>query len=175
MTATPPDDLRYPVGRFQETPPGDAATRAGWIEDVAQTPSRVADLVAGMTPRQLATPYRPGGWTVAQVVHHMADSHVNAYVRTRWALTETGFVIKPYDQDVWAELPDARDLDVAPSLELLRGLHARWVTLLRACSDADFARPLIHPERGAMTLDSILQLYAWHGRHHAAQIAGVRK
>lgn len=168
------DSLRYPVGRFTAGPLGTADQRARWIDDIAQTPQVVATAVAGLTPAQIATRYRDGGWTVAQIVHHMADSHVNAYLRTRWAVTEQGYIVKPYDQDVWAELPDARDADVTPSLSMLQGLHARWVTLLRTLTPAEFSRPFLHPERGEMTIDGLIQLYSWHGRHHAGQVSSLR-
>jgi hypothetical protein len=127
-----------------------------------------------MTPAQLQTPYRPGGWTGAQVVHHVADSHINAYIRTRFALVEDNFTVKPYDENVWATLADATSTDVAPSLSILRGLHARWTTLLRTLTPEQFQRPLLHPERGPMTLHTLIQLYAWHGRHHAGHLKSIQ-
>lgn len=168
------ETLRYPIGRFVAGPPGTAEQRGQWIDEIARTPQAVTALVAGLTPRQMATPYRDGGWTVAQTVHHMADSHVNAYLRTRWALTEDGFVVKPYPEQIWAELPDAREIDVTPSLAILTGVHARWVTLLRTLTPEAFARAFVHPERGDVTLDWLIQMYAWHGRHHAGHISSLR-
>jgi len=167
-------DLRFPIGRFSPTPAGSPEARAAWIDQIARVPEEIAALVRGLSTAQLATPYRDGGWTVAQVVNHMGDSHMNAYLRTRWALTETGYVVKPYDEKQWAELADSRGVDVTPSLDILRGVHARWVTLLRTLSDADFARTMTHPERGPITIDWLVQLYAWHGRHHGAHIASLK-
>ena len=168
------DALRYPVGKFHAVTGADRAARAKWIDEIAHAPANVARLVQGLSPKQLLTPYREGGWTLAQVVNHMADSHANAYIRTRFAIAEDNFTVKPYDEKRWAEFPDATDADVVPSLDLLKGMHARWVKLLRTFTDADFARPLLHPERGPMTVDWLTQLYAWHGRHHAAHIANTR-
>lgn len=170
MTDAELESLKYPVGRFKAGPFGSAAERAGWIDGIAATPAEVTALVAGLTDAQKATPYRDGGWTIAQVVHHMADSHLNAYARCRWALSETDFTIKPYKQDAWAHFADAIALDVTPSLDILRGLHQRWVTLLRAMSPSDWEIRLTHPETGPVTVDSVVQLYAWHCRHHAAHI-----
>jgi len=167
-------DLRFPIGKFRPAPPGTPDARAGWIDQILRAPENLAGHVRGLSDAQLATPYRDGGWTVAQVVNHMADSHMNAYLRTRWALTETGYVVKPYDEKMWAELADSRALDVAPSLDILRGVHTRWVTLLRSMSDADFARPMTHPERGPIAIDWLVQLYAWHGRHHTAHITALK-
>lgn len=174
MAEAAQQDLRFPIGKFSPTPPGTADQRKTWIDQIARTPDDVAALVRGLSAAQLATPYREGGWTVAQVVNHMADSHMNAYLRTRWALTETDFVVKPYNEKQWAELTDSRAIDVTPSLEILRGVHARWVTLLRSMSDADFARAMTHPERGPISIDWLVQLYAWHGRHHGAHIASLK-
>ena len=124
---------------------------------------------------QLDTPYRPGGWTVRQVVHHLPDSHMNAYVRFRLALTENEPTIKPYEQQLWAELPDAKTADIEMSLKLFEGLHQRWVLLLRSMKPEDFHRKYIHPESGVNVLDNVLQLYAWHGKHHVAHITSLRK
>ena len=130
--------------------------------------------VAGLDDRQLDTPYRPGGWTVRQVVHHYADSHANSYVRFRLALTEDAPVIKPYDEQRWAELPDAKSAPISVSLTLLSALHQRWVLLLRSLDDQTFARTFIHPELGEMRLDKTLGLYAWHCHHHVAHITNLR-
>lgn len=168
------DALRFPVGKFAAVAHTDAAMRAAWIDDIAATPEIIAGLTATMTPAQLQTPYRDGGWTAAQVVHHMADSHTNAYIRTRFALAEDNFTVKPYDENRWAEFVDATAADVTASLQMLRGLHTRWTQLLRTLTPAEFARPMLHPERGPMTIDTLIQLYAWHGKHHAGHLRIVK-
>ncbi|MGH7670966.1 MAG: YfiT family bacillithiol transferase [Gemmatimonadaceae bacterium] len=169
-------DLRYPIGRFTQPVDVSAAERAGYIEAVAGASAALREAVRGLDDSQLDTPYRPDGWTVRQVVHHLPDSHLNAYVRFKLALTEVGPTIKPYDQAAWAELPDGRSPLITESLALLDALHARWVYMLRAMKVGDFARTLVHPDRpGApMTLEATLALYAWHGRHHVAQIMALR-
>jgi uncharacterized damage-inducible protein DinB len=170
-------DLRYPIGRFERPAAVSAADRAQFVDAVAAAPAALRAAVRGLDDAQLDTPYRPGGWTVRQVVHHVPDSHLNAYVRFRLALTEPEPTIKPYDEAKWAELSDARGPLVAESLALVDALHARWVALLRAMAPGDFARTLVHPERpGApMTLDTMLALYAWHGRHHVAHVTALRE
>jgi hypothetical protein len=174
MASNAIDALRFPVGEFAAVPNADSGQRAGWIVEITMTPSIIAEIASGMTPTQLATPYREGGWTAAQVIHHMADSHMNAYIRTRFALAEDHFTVKPYDENRWALFPDAQDTNVRPSLDILHGLHARWSALLRTLTPSDFARELHHPERGPMTIDSLVQLYAWHGRHHAGHLKIVK-
>jgi DinB superfamily len=169
------DDLRYPVGPFvydKETTP---ARRAEWIRQIAGAPALLRSAVSGLSDRQIETPYRPGGWTVRQVVHHVPDSHLNAYCRYKLALTEDNPTIKPYDEAAWANVADTAGTPLEVSLTLLEALHQRWVVLLEAMTPADFARPLLHPERGAISLDWMLQLYAWHGRHHAGHVMLVRK
>jgi hypothetical protein len=170
-------DLRYPIGRFERPASVTAGDRAQFIDDIAACPAAMRAAIDGLADEQLDTPYRPGGWTVRQVVHHVPDSHVNSYVRFRLALTEDQPTIKPYNEGKWAELPDARGPLVDESLALLDALHARWVALLRAMTPGDFARTLVHPERpGApMTLDVMLALYSWHGKHHVAHITGLRE
>ncbi|HEX8723891.1 MAG TPA: putative metal-dependent hydrolase [Gemmatimonadaceae bacterium] len=170
-------DLRYPIGRFSRPTDVSAAERAQYIEALAAAPAALREAVRGLDAAQLDTPYRPEGWTVRQLVHHVPDSHLNAYVRFKLALTEAEPTIKPYDEKAWAELPDGRSPLVAESLALLDALHARWVYMLRAMQTPDFARALIHPDRpGApMTLDVMLALYAWHGRHHVAHVTGLRE
>ena len=167
-------DLRYPVGRFSFGG-ADDSSRADAIAIIADLPSRLRAAIAGMSDAQLETPYRDGGWTVRQVVHHLPDSHLNAFARFKFALTEDRPTIKAYDEAKWAELPDGRTGPVAPSLALLDGLHARWTLLLRAMRASDFARELVHPENGVMTLDRMLALYAWHSRHHVAHITELKK
>ena len=167
-------DPRYPIGRFEWPERVSAADRQGWIEQLEAAPGALRGAIAGLSADELDTAYRPGGWTVRQVVHHLPDSHLNSYIRFRLALTEDEPVIKPYQENLWAELPDARTAPVEPSLELLDALHARWTRLLRAMTDADFARTFRHPEIGLVRLDRNLGLYAWHGRHHVAQITSLR-
>lgn len=148
--------------------------RAALAREIGELPSLVEAAVSGLDDRQLDTPYREGGWTLRQVVHHLADAHVNGYARTRFALTEDGYTVKPYQQDRWAALDDAARAPLAPSLAILRGLHQRWAALLRALPEADWSRTLHHPEHGTFTVESFAQNYAEHGRHHVGQIAGLR-
>ncbi|HVZ77531.1 MAG TPA: bacillithiol transferase BstA [Gemmatimonadaceae bacterium] len=169
-------DLRYPIGRFERPAEYTPEVRAQWIEQLAQAPANLRAAVRGLNDAQLDTPYRPDGWTVRQLVHHMPDSHMNAYMRFRLALTEDTPTIKPYSEARWAQLPDARSAPVDSSLALLDALHQRWVLLLRAMTPDDFARAVVHPERPApMTLDTMLGVYAWHGRHHVAHITALRE
>src|SRR6476620_9464894 len=150
------------------------ARRAECIARIAAAPEHLRTAVAGLDDAQLDTPYRPGGWTVRQVVHHVPDSHLNAYTRIKLALTEDEPTIKPYEEARWAELPDARTGPIEISLALLEALHRRWVLLLRELQPADFTRQFRHPEHGrAMSLDEVLALYAWHGRHHVAHITSL--
>lgn len=171
--ATTPD-LRYPIGRFQFPESITAAERNQFIAAIEAAPAALRRAVAGLDDAQLNTPYRPGEWTVRQVVHHLPDSHLNSYVRFWLALTEDEPAIKTYSEDRWAQLPDATAAPVADSLDLLDSLHRRWTALLRSMTDADFARSFRHPELGLVRLDKNLALYAWHGRHHVAQIMGLR-
>jgi hypothetical protein len=167
-------DLRYPLGRYEAPDPVTAAQRAAWIADLAAAPAALRAAVEGLSDDRLDTPYRPGGWTVRQVVHHVPDSHLNAYCRFKLALTEDAPTIKPYEEARWAELPDSAG-PVAPSLDILDGLHARWVALLRAMPEAAWSRTFVHPEHGrALRLDWTLGLYAWHGKHHTAHVTALR-
>ena len=168
-------DLQYPVGRFEFPREVSSEDRARFIQEIADTPANLRAAVAGLSAEQLDTPYRPGGWTVRQVVHHVPDSHMNSYVRFRLALTEDEPTIKPYDEARWAELPDSRKGRIETSLALLESLHERWVLLLRSLSDGDFRRQFRHPELGAVSLEKNLALYAWHGRHHVAHITSLRE
>jgi len=169
-------DPRYPIGPFVTPASLTSAERAAAIEQIAWVPPALRRAVQGLDESRLATPYREGGWTVRQVVHHVPDSHLNAYVRFKLALTEERPTIKPYDQARWADLADVAAVPVDVSLTLLTALHARWVALLRAMSDADFTRSFVHPEMGrTLTLDQTLALYAWHGRHHTAHITALRE
>src|SRR5579862_142459 len=168
-------DLRYPVGQFDFPRSVTDQELAGFIDHIAETPARMRAALAGLSDSQLDTPYRPGGWTVRQVAHHIPDSHMNAYVRMKLALTESEPTIKPYEEGLWAELPDSRETPVEVSLALLEFLHLRWDTLLRALHPEDFARRLRHPAMGVMTLDNLVHHYAWHGRHHVAHITSLRE
>ncbi|MDP3911802.1 MAG: putative metal-dependent hydrolase [Gemmatimonadales bacterium] len=167
-------DLRYPIGRFSPVATLSPAERSACIEQIATAPALFRDAVAGLSAAQLDTPYRPGGWTVRQVAHHLPDSHLNAYIRFKLGLTENSPAVKTYEEKDWAVTPETR-APIGMSLDLLTALHARWVTLLRAMSASDFARTITHPEWGTPTLDTILALYAWHGRHHTAHVTALRQ
>jgi uncharacterized damage-inducible protein DinB len=178
MTASVQDssaDLSFPTGRFQRPASLDADARTRAIDVIAATPARLREAVRGLTDEQIDTAYRPGGWTVRQVVHHLPDSHLNAYIRFKLALTENEPTIKPYDEGRWAELVDSKVVPIATSLSLLDAVHERWVAILRAMSASDFERPLIHPENGRQRLDQMLALYAWHGPHHVAHVTKLRE
>jgi hypothetical protein len=168
-------DLRYPLGPFDVEAEMRRHDRRELLRQMAGASGTLRAATAGLTPSQLDTPYRPGGWTVRQVVHHLTDSHVNWYVRTKLALTESEPTIKPFDGDRWSELKDAREGPLEPSLLLIEGLHARWVQLFESLTPADWSRRLFHPERGWMVLETTLPMHAWHVRHHAAQITELRK
>ncbi len=169
-------DERYPIGRPEIVEELTPERRAELIRELEEAPGRLRAAVAGLADAQLDTPYREGGWTVRQVVHHVPDSHLNSYMRFRLALTEEEPTIKPYSEKAWSELPDARSLPVEPSLSLLDGLHQRWVGLLRGMRPADFTRGFVHPEHGRrMSLDQALQIYAWHGKHHTAHVTRLRE
>jgi hypothetical protein len=168
-------DLRYPIGEFQRPDHITDAQRRECIDAIAEAPARLASAVAGLTPVQLDTPYRPGGWTVRQVVHHVPDSHMNAYVRFKLALTEDEPTIKPYEEARWAELADSKTPPIEPSLALLENLHKRWVILLRSLASEQWSRKFRHPALGTLTLDQNLALYAWHGKHHVAHITSLRQ
>lgn len=173
-------DLQFPIGEFTWNRSGEGllateAERQQWLDEVEETPARLRAAVAGLTETQLDTPYRPGGWTVRQVVHHLADSHLNSYVRFRLALTEDEPVVKTYEQELWANLDDARSAPAELSLTLLDNLHQRWMMLLRSLKPEDFLRAFKHPELGRVTLEKSLAHYAWHGRHHVAHITALRQ
>jgi hypothetical protein len=167
-------DPRFPIGKFHyEGPPSDEQ-RAKFIADIAQTPIELRAAVAGLSEPQLDTPYREGGWTLRQVAHHVPDSHMNAYIRFKLALTEDEPTIKPYAEDRWAELEDTRATPVEVSLALLESLHQRWVELLRSLEPSDWKRQFRHPEMGVVPLEKNVALYSWHGRHHVAHITELR-
>lgn len=168
--------LRFPIGRFDPPPvPLSPETRVRLIDEIAAAPAALRAAVEGLSEAELDTPYRPGGWTVRQVVHHVPDSHVNSYMRFKLTVTEDRPTIRTYDEAAWGELADAREGEIEPSLALLEALHERWTGWLRTLGPEDWARTLEHPEMGTMTLDQLLALYAWHGRHHAAHIASLRE
>ena len=166
-------DLRYPIGRFARPAAAGAEQRAAWIETIAAAPGRYREAVSGLTEPQLDTPYRPEGWTVRQVIHHVPDSHMNSYIRCKLALTESDPAIKAYDEAAWARLHDS-SMPIEISLHLLEALHTRWVDLWRSLGPADFDRTFHHPELGQVTLTANLALYAWHSRHHEAHITALR-
>lgn len=167
-------DLAYPIGKFLRPEKISAEDRSRYLLDLEAAPRIYRESIRGLDDSQLDTPYRPGGWTVRQVIHHVPDSHLHSYSRFKYALTEEDPMIKPYPEDKWAELPDSRTMPVEPSLQMLEGLHARWVALLSSLSDAQWKRTFRHPEMGSMPLDVTLALYSWHSRHHAAHIRGLR-
>ena len=168
-------DLSYPIGKFHYETPLTKTQRNAALDTIAGVPAKLREAVRGLSPAQLDTPYRPDGWTVRQVVHHVPDSHMNAFIRTKLALTEDEPTIKPYDEKRWADLVDARLTPIETSLVLLEAVHERWNHLLRAMTDSDFARAFRHPEHGLRTLDWMTALYAWHGPHHVAHITALRE
>ena len=169
------DDLRYPTGKFRFDPDVRPEKRSAAIAAIREAPAAMRAAVRGLNDAQLNTPYRPGGWTVRQVVHHVPESHMNAFTRFKLAITEDNPTIKPYDEDAWAKLPDVSKEPIETSLLLLDALHKRWVTLLETMKPEEFGRTLFHPElKQELTLDFLLQMYAWHGKHHAAHITGLR-
>jgi uncharacterized damage-inducible protein DinB len=168
-------DIRYPTGRFARPEHVTDPQRAQAVDTLAATPAKLRDAVQGLTEQQLDTPYRPEGWTVRQVVHHLPDSHLNAYIRFKLALTEDNPTIKPYAEALWAQLPDSRTTPVETSLTMMDALHDRWLHVLADMQPADFARTVVHPENGPMSLELMLQLYAWHGMHHVAHITELRR
>jgi hypothetical protein len=168
-------DLRYPIGKFEPITSLTADQRRAGIDAIAEAPGRLSSAVTGLAAAQLDTPYRPGGWTVPQVVHHIPDSHLNSYVRFKLALTEDEPTVKTYDEALWAELADAKTAPIAPSLALLENLHTRWVLLLRSFTSAEWARTFRHAEWGQVPLDFTLAQYAWHGKHHVAHITALRE
>ena len=168
-------DLRYPIGAFQRVEELSDAQRASRISEIEEAPARLSAAVADLTQPQLDTPYRPGGWTVRQLVHHIADSHMNAFTRFKLALTEIEPTIKTYEESLWAELADTRTPPIEPSLAIVENLHKRWVILLRSLQPTDWPRKFRHPEWGLQTVDFLLAQYAWHGRHHVAHITSLRE
>jgi hypothetical protein len=168
-------DLRYPIGKFTYDGPPTEEQKKKFLNDIEQAPTHLRSVLKGLSETQLNTPYRPDGWTVRQVAHHVPDSHLNAYLRFKLALTEDEPTIKPYAEDRWAQLPDTQSTPVEVSLALLDSLHDRWVRLLRSLKPEDWKRTFRHPELGVVSLEKNLALYAWHGRHHAAHITSLRE
>ena len=168
-------DPRYPIGKMEMPKEISPAKRLQAIESIAQTPKNLREAVRGLTDAQLDTPYRDGGWTVRQVVHHLPDSHMNAYVRLKLALTEVKPTIKPYEESAWAELADSKGAPIEASQRLLEALHERWDRVWRSLKAEDFSRPLVHPENGERSIDWLLFVYEWHGRHHVAHITELRR
>ena len=168
-------DLSYPIGKFHFDGSLAEDQKKGLVNDIASAPANLRAAVKGLSPAQLDTPYRPGGWTVRQVVHHVPDSHLNAYVRFKLALTEDEPTIKPYEQQLWAELADTKTTPIEVSLAMLDSLHDRWVRLLRSLQPSDWKRNFRHPELGPVSLEKNLALYSWHGKHHVAHITSLRE
>ena len=168
-------DPRYPIGKFTFDGPPDPDRRKQLIDDIARAPAALRSAVEGLTPEQIETPYRDGGWTVRQVTHHVPESHMNAYIRFKLALTEDSPTIKPYLEDRWAKLADVQSTPLDVSLTMLDSLHDRWVRLLRSLHSQDWKRSFNHPELGMVTLERNLALYSWHGRHHIAHITELKK
>lgn len=168
-------DMRYPIGKFTFEGEVSQAQRASWIRDIEELPAKLREAVQGLSEDQLDLPYRDGGWTIRQVVHHVADSHMNSYIRFKLALTEENPAIKPYYEDRWANLQDSLTGDIEPSLSLLEALHKRWVIVLNSMSESDYERTFYHPEsKKTSRLDYTLGIYAWHGKHHTAHITSLR-
>jgi uncharacterized damage-inducible protein DinB len=168
-------DLQYPIGQYAPGLPPDRIKRSALVDDMSLAPRDLREAVAELSEAQLDTTYRPDGWTIRQVVHHLADAQMNWYVRTKLALTEDEPIVKPYDEVRWAETLDARSGPIEPSLILLDGLYARWTALWRSLTEDQWKRRMRHPERGIFVLDETLPMHVWHGRHHTAQIAALRE
>lgn len=176
MTPAELEKLRFPIGKYEDPKEFTSSELHGFISEIASFPDRLKEAVLALNDEQLDTPYRPDGWTIRQVVHHCADSHLNSVTRFRLALTEDRPVIKPYFEERWAELEDAKTMSIAPSLLILNGLHKRWVTLLKSLSEEQLQKTFVHPEHGKeLQLKSVIALYAWHGNHHLAQITTLIK
>ena len=171
----PTSDPRFPIGKFHYGGPPSDEQKQDFIGDVAATPAALRAAVQGLSPQQLDTPYREGGWTVRQVVHHVPDSHMNAYIRYKLALTEDEPTIKPYAEDRWAELEDSKSTPIEVSLALLENVHDRWVRVMRSLKPEEWKRQFRHPEMGVVSLEKSLALYSWHGRHHVAHVTELRK
>lgn len=169
------NDLRYPIGlEVEDTPNND--NRRIWMDNIKKLPARLQDAVADLSNEQLATPYRPEGWTIHQVVHHVADSHMNSFIRFKLALTENEPAIRPYEETLWAETTDVSDVPISASLSIIEGLHSRWTALLESMSPEQYDRTFYHPGlQKSLTLGECLRLYSWHSLHHTAHITSLRE
>lgn len=168
-------DARYPIGKYEPQPFSEKQKKE-WLDDIKFLPLALENAILNLDASQFDTPYRDGGWTVKQVVHHVADSHINAYCRFKLGLTEDNPTIRPYDQELWAQMPDSQNVPVNVSITLLHAVHTRWMEILRNITDADFDRTIFHPEhKKQMTLWYLLGMYAWHGRHHTAHVTALRE
>lgn len=168
------EQLKYPIGKFVKPDSLTVAQRASMIEDLAEVPAKLRNAVEGLSDEQLDTPYRPGGWTVRQVVHHVADASLNQFTRFKLALTENNPTIKAFEEELWAEMVDSK-LPIASSLALLDGLYVRWDAIVRAMSSGDFAKAFVHPVLGPMSLNTAFAMYVWHGKHHIAHVTSLRE
>ncbi len=169
------EDLRFPIGKFDSEIKVTPQMRDEFIQTIEELPAKFRQAIEGLSDEQIDTPYRAEGWTVRQLVHHVADSHINSFCRFKFGLSEDTPTIKPYDEAVWAEMPDSKSAPVDLSLNIIDGVHARWALLLKSMSASDFARKINHPERGAMSLDAMLALYGWHSLHHTAHVTKLRE
>lgn len=167
-------DPRYPIGKYSRPDAITSQQRKLFLDQIEELPRKLNDAVSGLTEAQIDTPYRDGGWTVKQVVHHLADSHMHGYIRAKFAKTMDNPTIMPYDEKSWSELDDAANLPIEISLGIINNVHARWTHFLRSLPQDEFALKLMHPENGPMTLDHVLALYSWHGRHHTAHVTELR-
>jgi len=167
------NDPRYPIGKYSRPASISSAERRQFLRDIEDLPANLEKAVSGLTEAQLDTPYREGGWTIRQVIHHVADSHMHSYIRCKFALSMNNPTIMPYDEQIWAGFEDGANGPIQISLALLTSLHYRWVRWFRSLNESDFSRTLVHPENGPMTLDHVVSLYSWHGRHHTAHITGA--
>jgi uncharacterized damage-inducible protein DinB len=168
------EKLKYPIGRYQLEDIIDKASIDKWIKEIELLPQKLSDAVNGLSADQLQTPYRPDGWSVQQVIHHIADSHMNACIRFKLTLTEDKPMVKPYDEKLWAELPDSNLVDILVSLDLIKSLHKRWTTLLNQLTEEELEKEYLHPESGMKDLKETICHYAWHGNHHLAHITSLK-
>jgi len=169
------ENLKYPIGRYLLEDVIDKASINKWIKEIESLPKKLTEAVIGLNKEKLQTPYRPEGWNIQQVVHHIADSHLNAYIRFKLALTENKPIVKPYDEKLWAELPDVKVVDVSVSLDLIKSLHIKWTTLLKQLSEEELDKEFLHPESGMKKLRESISHYAWHGNHHLAHINSLKQ
>lgn len=168
------EDLKYPIGQFSFDTASDSNQKNEWIQQIETLPIRLVDAIINLSGKQLNIPYRENGWTIRQVIHHLADSHLNAFIRTKLLLTENEPTIKPFDEKLWANLSD-NNLSIEPSLQIIKGVHTRWAHILKSVDIEDWDRILNHPESGPMSLSKLTALYAWHGNHHLAHITSLKK